>query len=203
MKNKKTFFRLLTVLIFFVVVSFVSPDKVSAHCDTLDGPVVNAARKALNTENVNYVLIWVKPENEVEIRKALKRARDKRKKAKSKEEKDQADMEFFETLVKIHREGEGAEYEGIKPAGSVEPEIAMADTAVKTKTLDDVIKHIKNPGNKKVIAHLFHTLQEKSNYGVDDVSSGRKFIESYVIFIHAVEKAVKGEILKEKELHDH
>jgi len=34
------------------------------HCDTRDGPVVKAAIKALETENLNYVLIWVPKESE-------------------------------------------------------------------------------------------------------------------------------------------
>ena len=31
-----------------------------AHCDTRDGPVVRAAKKALETGNLNYVLIRIK-----------------------------------------------------------------------------------------------------------------------------------------------
>jgi hypothetical protein len=29
-----------------------------AHCDALDGPVVAAARKALDRSNANLILIW-------------------------------------------------------------------------------------------------------------------------------------------------
>lgn len=192
MKREKIISRVLLVFLFFVIASFILPNKVSAHCDTLDGPVVNAARKALETENVNYVLIWVKPENEDEIRKALKKARDKRKKATTKEEKANADMEFFETLVKIHREGEGAKYEGIKPAGSVEPEIALADKAVKSGEIDEVLNHIPDEHAKKLIRHLFRTVQAKSGYSVDDIGAGRELIEAYVTFIHTVEKAIKN-----------
>jgi hypothetical protein len=32
---------------------------VFSHCDTLNGPVIADARKALDTGNVNLVLIWV------------------------------------------------------------------------------------------------------------------------------------------------
>lgn len=193
---------LIALILFFGAV-FVFPSQASAHCDTLDGPVVQAARKAMETNNANYMLIWVKPENEDEIRKALQRARDKRKKAKNKEEREKAEMELFETLVRIHREGEGAQYEGIKPAGSVEPEIALADNAVKSGNLDNVLHHIASSQNKEIIHHLFHNVREKSKYQVDDVHAGREFIESYVLFIHAVEKAMKGEILRETHLHSH
>lgn len=201
MQVKKKFLQGLMVILFFLVASFISPRQASAHCDTLDGPVVNAARKALNTENVNYVLIWVKPENEDEIRKALEKARKKRKQAKTKEEKYKADIEFFEILVRIHREGEGAKYEGIKPAGSVEPEIALADKAVETGKIDEILNHITSEHSKEVVRHLFHKVQETSRYDVDNVPAGREFIEAYVKFIHTVEKAVKGQEVSVEEHH--
>lgn len=203
MKLIKTSLQGVVVVLFLTLALFISPSKASAHCDTLDGPVVNAARKALETNNVNYILIWVKPENEDEIRKALGKARKKRKQAKTKEEKDKADMEFFEILVRIHREGEGAKYEEIKPAGSVEPEIALADKAVEAGTIDEVLSHITSEHSKEVVRHLFHKVQETSRYDVDNVPAGREFIESYVIFIHAVERAIKGGILQENKLHEH
>lgn len=200
---KKILLTFIGIVTLFALSLFVSPKQASAHCDTLDGPVVSAARKALNTKNVNYALIWVLPENEDAIRKALKKAMERRKKAKTKKEKEDADMEFFETLVRIHREGEGAQYEGIKPAGSIEPELALADKAAETGSLDEVLNHIDSEENKEIIRHLFHKLQEKSNYDTDDVPSGREFIESYVVFIHAVEKAIKGELLEEMRHHHH
>ena len=199
----KLLLRLLSAFFLFIIAFFIFPSGASAHCDTLDGPVVNAAKKAMKTENVNYILIWVKPENEDEIRKALKRALEKRKNAASKEEKEKAEMELFEILVRIHREGEGTKYEGIKPAGSVEPEIALADNAVETGNLDSVLNKIMLSANKDIIRHLFHKVQEKSDYEINDVHAGREFIDSYVIFIHAVEKAIKGEILQEGRLHEH
>ena len=189
---KRFIFTLFSFAIFFILALFIYPSQVSAHCDTLDGPVVKAARKALETDNVNYVLIWVKPEDEDAIRKALKKALNKKRKAKFKEEKDRADLEFFETLVRIHREEEGAKYEGIKPAGSVEPEIALADKVVETGEIDKVLSKIPSAQAKEIVRHLFHKVEEKANYDIDDVNAGRKFIQAYVQFIHAVEKAVKG-----------
>lgn len=37
------------------------------HCDTLDGPLVVLAKKALEERNVNLVLPWVRPEDDPEI----------------------------------------------------------------------------------------------------------------------------------------
>ncbi len=43
------------------------------HCDTRDGPVVTAAKQALQEQNVNYVLVWVLKGAEEEMRRAFDR----------------------------------------------------------------------------------------------------------------------------------
>ncbi|HSG65930.1 MAG TPA: DUF6448 family protein, partial [Gammaproteobacteria bacterium] len=75
-----------------------------AHCDTLDGPVIEAARVALATADPNPVLIWVQAEHEPEIRAAFEQALDVRSLGAS--ARELADTYFFETLVRLHREGE-------------------------------------------------------------------------------------------------
>lgn len=179
----------------------IFPSHTSAHCDTLDGPVVSAARKSLDRDNISYVLIWVKPENEDELKKAFKRVKGKKRLAKTKEEKEKAEMEFFELLVRIHREGEGVAYEGIKPAGSIEPEIALADKAIESGKLDKVLAKISSDKSKEISRHLFHHLKERAKYEVNDLVSGRKYIEAYVRFIHTVEKAIKDLEASERAHH--
>ena len=44
-----------------------------------------------------------------------------------------ADLYFFETVVRVHRAGEGAAYNGLKPAGLDEgPVIPIAEKAIET-----------------------------------------------------------------------
>ncbi len=47
--------------------------KMPPHCDTLDGPVVKAAKRALETGNVNLILLWVPKSAEEELRKAFEK----------------------------------------------------------------------------------------------------------------------------------
>src|SRR5512135_1543516 len=103
---------------------FVWATPAAAHCDTLDGPVVSAARKALDTGDINLVLAWTQKNDEKEIRSAFDKARAVRKAGG--QAKDLADTYFFETLVRVHRAGEGAPYTGLKPTGETEPAIAAA-----------------------------------------------------------------------------
>lgn len=176
---------------------------VYAHCDTLDGPVVTAARKSIQTGNRNYILVWVKKQDETAITAVFERVLADLRAASSPESKAKVETELFESLVKIHREGEGARYEGLQPAGSVEPEIALADKAINTGEINTVLSRIESPKNKEIITHLFHDVHGKSNYDIDDVDAGRNYVNSYVVFIHAVEAAIKGAALDEQNLHSH
>jgi len=54
-----------------VVIVFLVSRAASAHCDGMDGPVVKAARNALETQDVNLALIWVQKKDEAEIRRAF------------------------------------------------------------------------------------------------------------------------------------
>jgi hypothetical protein len=93
----------------------LAPARAFAHCDSLDGPVVKAAQKALATRNPALVFIWVQEKDEREIQQAFEQTLAVR--ALSPEARNLADRFFFETLVRVHRAGEGAPFTGLKPAG--------------------------------------------------------------------------------------
>ena len=119
MRHHILFFLLFTALLIISQKSF-------AHCDTKDGPVVDAANKALEQNNLNYVLIWIKPPDEKEIKEAFELTTKVR--TLSPEAKALADNYFFETLVRVHRAGEGMPYTGLKPSGTpVDEKILAAD----------------------------------------------------------------------------
>jgi hypothetical protein len=156
-----------------------------AHCDTLDGPVVLAARKALDTANLKPALVWVKPAGEKEIREVFEKALAVRKAGGP--ARELADMYFFETLVRVHRAGEGACYSGLKPAGHVEPPVAAADQALASGKLDKVSKlvssHIEEGLQKQ-----FKQVLAKKNYDPNNVEAGRAFASAYVDYVHYVER---------------
>ncbi len=156
-----------------------------AHCDTLDGPVVAAARKALDSGNVNLVLVWVQKNDETEIRNAFQKARNVRKAGG--EAKQLADMYFFETLVRIHRAGEGAGYTGLKPAGTIEPPVAAADKAIETGKLQPLGMLIAERTEQGLHSH-FDAVMAKKKYNPSDVEAGRAYSSAYVEFVHYAER---------------
>ena len=156
-----------------------------AHCDTLDGPVVAAARKALDSGNVNLILVWVQKKDEGEIRNMFQKAVAVRKAGG--QAKELADMYFFETLVRIHRAGEGADYTGLKPAGKIEPPIAAADKSLETGKLQDVAQLISKR-TEQGLHRNFEDVMKKKKYNPDDVAAGRAFASAYVEYTHYVER---------------
>lgn len=176
----------------FVIVlmtSVIDATPALAHCDGLDGPVVSAARIALQTGELNRVLIWVRPEDVGEIQRAFNEALATRKLGPQPQE--MADRYFFETLVRIHRAGEGEPYTGLKPAGrNLGPAIPAADEAVDTGSLNE-LERLLTESVKRGLHTRFHNLIEKKAFRADDVAAGREFIENYVTFIHYVERLYK------------
>jgi hypothetical protein len=156
-----------------------------AHCDTLDGPVVSAGRQALDTGNVNLALIWVQERDEAELRRAFEKASVARKAGGA--AKDLAETYFYETLVRVHRAGEGAPYTGLKPAGEIEPPIAAADKALASGKLQPVAKLVTQR-LEQGLHKEFDAVSSKKGYRPDDVAAGRAFVNAYVEYVHYVER---------------
>lgn len=155
-----------------------------AHCDTLDGPVVNQARQALDTGNVNLVLGWVRQADEAEVRQAFAQATTVRRAGGA--ARDLADRSFFETLVRVHRAGEGAPYTGLKPAGHTEPPVAAADRALQTGQLAPVARMIQQR-TEEGLHERFRAVVASKPRDVNDVQAARAHAGAYVQYVHYVE----------------
>ena len=176
----------LAALMALLALALLPKNMLFAHCDTMNGPVVKAAQKALETGNVNLVLVWIQKKDEAEIKKAFERTLAVRK--LSPLAKEMADMYFFETLVRIHRAGEGEPYTGLKPADTeVEPGIEMADRAVDDGSAEELIKQLHGTVEKNLHT-LFAAVKGKKGYKQDNVNAGREYVGAYVTFIHFVEQ---------------
>jgi hypothetical protein len=160
------------------------PGVASAHCDTLAGPVVMTAKAALEKGNVTPILKWVKKDDENEIRELFKKTLVVR--GKGKEAQELADRYFFETLVRIHRAGEGAPYTGLK-SEPVEPIIQAADKALESGSVDSLIKHVTEAVALGIRERFMRTAERKK-HADESVEKGREFVEAYVEFTHYVER---------------
>lgn len=157
----------------------------AAHCDTMDGPVVKDAQLALKAGDVTPILKWVRRADEPQIRTAFERVQKVR--ALSPEARELADHYFFETLVRVHRAGEGAPYTGLKPAGTeVEPGIVLADKALETGSADKLVNQVTAEVAES-IRKRFARVQEASAHAGENVDAGRQYVAAYVEFVHYIE----------------
>jgi hypothetical protein len=135
---------------------------------------------------VNLVLIWVQKESEPELKAVFQQALAVRK--LSPESKSLADRQPFETLVCLHRGGEGAPYTGLKPAGrDLGSAIPAADRAIEsreTAALETLLVNEMRAG----LREAFGRVQAKRKYNANDVAAGREYVKAYVGYLHFVER---------------
>lgn len=163
-----------------------APSGARAHCDSLDGPVVKAAQRALETGDASLVLMWVAAADEAEILAAFENTRavrglDSRVQAL-------ADRYFFETVVRVHRAGEGAPYSGLKPANlDLGPAIPAADRALLAGSPAAVIELV-TAAFQDGLKRYFDEVMEAKAWRAGDVAAGRRFVKAYVEYVHYVER---------------
>lgn len=188
---------LLILVAWFLALILVVPIHVRAHCDTLDGPVVSEAKVALDTGNVTPVLKWVRKDDEQEIKAIFQKVVAARK--ASPQAGEIADRYFFETLVRIHRAGEGAPYTGLQ-AGPPEPVIAEADKALQTGSVEAMTRHL-NAAAAAGIKKRFNETLERKKHAAESVDAGRDFVAAYVDFTHYVERLYNDAVAPQADGH--
>ncbi len=170
------------------------------HCDTKDGPIAKAVAKALETENVNYILIWLPKSEENELKNVFEKSLKARKLGK--EAQEVADEWVLETAVRLHRAGEGAPYTGIKPAGLDEgPVVPKAEKAIDTGDPKEVV-HFINQTIEKELQRRFELVYSKKNYDVNDVAAGREYINAFIGFVVYSHHLYKNITDNEKHQHE-
>ena len=183
--STRRFFNLKSVLFLslFAIMMFTATTA-SAHCDSYDGPVIKEALRALETNNVELVYKWIAPEQENEIRALFNKTYSL--KGGDKELYNIVEKHFLETLVRLHRETEGAPFTGLKPEGSMTPVVQMADNAIAANDVSTVTKAVTNH-LAEVIQERYAKVMELSKTKDNSVKQGREYVEAYVVYTHTLE----------------
>lgn len=176
--------RILTVLAGLLGAFGLFAGSVPAHCDTLDGPVAVEVRAALAQGDVTPVLKWVTAADDKEVRDLFARVIKAREQGP--DAKEVAESYFLETVVRLHRQSEGASFTGLKPAGSMAPPVAMADKAITDGTGEEMAgrmgKHVTEAFLEK-----YRPLMEARKHKDESVEAGRTYVAAYIVFLHFVE----------------
>jgi hypothetical protein len=172
----------VATLLATTVIGFTAP--AAAHCDSLDGPIIPEARLALEAGDATAVLKWVSRDSEAEIRAAFARALSLR--SRGEDVREMADQYFLETLIRIHRQGEGEPYTGLKPAGSVAPIFKEADATLGGGDARHLAEHIAANVRAQIEDRFEHALGMRTNAN-ESVEAGRSYVAAYVDYMHFVE----------------
>jgi hypothetical protein len=157
-----------------------------AHCDTMDGPVVKAAQAALESNDLAHVMIWVPAKDEAEVRHAFEQTLAVRKLGR--DAKELADRHFFETVVRIHRMGEGEPYTGLKPAGSYAGHaVPTVDRALQSGSPAELHAMLRSALDAR-LDEYFADASKKRAFSPSDVKGGREYVEAYVRLTHFAEE---------------
>ncbi len=198
---KALYFKSTLLISALLITGFFIPQTTKAHCDSMDGPVVLAAQKALETGNVNLVLIWVNEDQEEQIRETFTKTRNVRDHGEN--VRQVADTWFFETLVRLHRESEGASYTGLKPAGtSTGPVIPATDQALETGSARELRDLIVNAFEQQLHIHFEKALRAR-DFDSDNVEAGREYVHNYVELLHFVKPVYDMLDAEERPAHNH
>lgn len=174
----------------------LAPVTADAHCDTMDGPAVKDAIRAMDTGNVNYALKWVQPKYEAEVSRAFRMSM--KVKDINADTKNLAEQYFFEILLRDHRAGEGVAFDGVKPHGwPVDERVKAADQSIALGNLEP-LKGLVEPDKWPELQRRFQKVMSLKAFDVNRVEEGREYIEAYVQFF----KLAEGED-EHHESHEH
>lgn len=179
-RKLKSAWTLLLVTLILVLTSFSA----FAHCDSYDGPTIKDAQRALETNNVDLVLKWVSPEQEAEVISLFRKTYAI--KSGDKEVYEIVRKHFFETLVRLHRETEGAPYTGLKPAGSTKRIILLSDKALEEEDIDGLLEKL-NAHIGKVIKEKYEKVAALNAVKNESSEKGREYVKAYVDYTHTIE----------------
>lgn len=140
---------------------------------------------------MNFILPWVPQKAEAELTQAFQKTLA----VKGKEATELAHYWFFETAVRLHREGEGAPYTGLKPAGlDWGPVVPNADKAIEQGNAKEVIQFILHTVEEE-LQKRFKLAMSRKNYDPNDVAAARKYVQAmlgFVLFSHHLYTFVTG-----------
>ena len=180
---------LATALAMTILALLLGSVPVFAHCDSIDGPIASDVTIALESGDVTPVLKWIPVGDESNIIRLFAQTRDVRE--LSDVAREVADSYFLETVVRIHRAGEGAPYTGLKPAGTQEPIIMKSDSAIANASLESLEKELLEFVSHGM-AERFEAVSKAREHADESVGAGREFVERYVIFMHYVERLYRN-----------
>lgn len=183
-RSYKAIYRTLLPVAFLVALMMFGTQPAYAHCDSYDGPVIKDARQALATNNPKLVVKWISADQEKEVLGLFTKTYNLKK--GDKEVYNIVEKHFLETLVRLHRETEGAPYTGLKDAGTTKPIVQLTDMSIEKENLSAMTDKL-NAFMAQVIKEKYDKVVKLDKTKNENPEKGREFVKAYVDYTHTVE----------------
>ena len=163
-----------------------------AHCDAMNGPVVQAAQEALESGDFSTIAIWVGEQQTDELRQKFEQTRAVYQLGEKPQEL--AKDYFYEVAVRLHRQAEGMCYEGLRPARPLPKDLAVAEEALDKGSPEAVVALLSQRVQQKVNRLLNEVVaaEKKKNQSIE---AGREWVDAYVryvTFVHGLDQAIEA-----------
>jgi macrodomain Ter protein organizer (MatP/YcbG family) len=149
--------------------------------------------------DVTPILKWLKQHDEAEVRRLFEQTMHVRRLSPAAQEL--ADRFFFETVVRLHRAGEGAPYIGLR-SDEPEPVVKLTDDSLSSGSPEALLQglnsHLRSELTKRFEAA--RAAKSKSAYGVE---AGRQYVSTYVELTHFVERVHGAMLAPDAQAHSH
>lgn len=155
-----------------------------------NGPVMRAAKMALETGNVDYILIWVPEESANTLKNLLEKTcceRTTRRKARN------HSVEWYmQTINRLHSEYFRPHDLNISTKTAEERRtILQVEKACETGNFDEIATVMQVTSDEE-IRRRFNEVLDKSDYDVDNIAAGRAYVSAFTDFIACVNSSRSG-----------
>lgn len=144
-------------------------------------PVIDAAKKAITDVNVLYVLPWISPKSEQEVRTAFEVVMHAREQGQ--DARVVADTWFVETVTRLHCQQQGIPYTELScPASAA---MRLANHAIEHGDIDSVEDFLQQK-MKLVVRKNWDYLQKTAGADIRNTNAARQHTQATLSFLRLV-----------------
>ena len=146
-----------------------------------NGPVMRAAKRALETGKPHYILSWIPEESENTLKNLLEKACCARN--IQKDTHDHIVNWYFETINRLHSGYFGSHNLNISTKTPEEKTIIfLVERACESGNFEEITTVIQDtPAGE--MQQRFNDVMRKRDYGVDNIAAGRVYVSAFTDFI--------------------